>query len=288
MLNIIANVKSGKGRGLKNVKKVAGYCIKHNIPYALHLTNKRGHATEIASSLTQNGGTIVALGGDGTFHEVLNGIVDLQNTVLGFIPSGRGNDFVRSQGASLNPIEALEDILRGEITAVDFIEAGGKRCLNVGGTGLDVEVLRHVEGKTNKITYVVSLLDCLKHFSSYKVKVTVNGETKEHDCVIAGVCNGRAFGGNIPLAPNADITDGKIDLVVIDMPKDGKIFPLVPKFLKGKHLNFDITHHILCDEVLIEGDQAIQLDGEIYENLTLDCRIVKGGLKTFVVGNRKK
>lgn len=287
MLNIIANVKSGKGRGLKNIKKIAKYCLFHNIPYALYLTNKKGHATELASSLTKNGGTIVALGGDGTFHEVLNGIVDMENTVLGFIPSGRGNDFARSLGASLNPIEALEDILRGEVENIDYIQAGQKRCLNVGGTGLDVEVLRHVEGKTNKITYLVSLLDCLKNFESYKIKITLNGETKEHDCIIAGVCNGRAFGGNIPLAPKADIKDGKLDLVVIDMPASGKVFPLVPKFLKGRHLEFDITHYTQCDEVLIESEASVELDGEIYDDITLDCKLVKGGLKTFKLSERK-
>lgn len=284
MLNIIANIKSGKGRGLKNVKKVAAYCLSHNIPYSLYLTNKRGHATEIAASLTKKGGTIVALGGDGTFHEALNGIVDMQNTVLGFIPSGRGNDFVRTLKVSLNPIEALEDILRGEITAIDYIQVGDKRCLNVGGTGLDVEVLRLVEGKTTRITYVMSLLNCLKNFDSYKVKLTIDGKTEEHDCIIAGVCNGRAFGGGIPLAPDANPTDGKMDVVVIDMPANGKVFPLVPGFLKGKHLGYDITSHYLCDKALIESDSPVQLDGEIYEDLTLDCRLVAGGLKTFRVG----
>ncbi len=283
MLNIIANVKSGKGRGLKNIKKVVKYCLEKNIDYALYITNKRGHATEIASELTQNGGTIIALGGDGTFHEVLNGIVDLENTTLGFIPSGRGNDFVRTAGCSLNPIKAMDDIINGETRRIDFIQVGDKRCLNVAGTGLDIDVLERVAGKTDKISYVTSLLYCLRHFEPYHVCVTVDGTTTEYDCIMAGVCNGRAFGGNILLSPRSEIDDGKLDVVIITMPEDGKIFPVVPKFLKGKHIDMPITHCYKCDEVLITSKKPVQLDGEIYRGLSLDCKVVKGGLKTFVV-----
>ncbi len=283
MLNIIANLKSGKGRGLKNIKKIVKYCLEKNIDYALYLTNKRGHATEIARDLTQNGGTIVALGGDGTFHEVLNGIVDLENTTLGFIPSGRGNDFVRTCGCSLDPIKALEDILRGETRQIDFIQVGDKRCLNIAGTGLDIDVLERVAGKTNKITYLTSLLYCLNHFKPYHVTMTLDGVVTEYDCIVAGVCNGKAFGGNIPLSPQSKIDDGKMDVVIITMPEDGKIMPVVPKFLKGNHLNLPITHSFKCDEVLITSEKPVQLDGEIYRNLSLDCKVVKNGLRTFIV-----
>ena len=167
MLNIIANLKSGKGRGMKNVRKVAEYCLKRNIPYSLHITNKPGHATELSAALTEHGGEIVALGGDGTFHEVLNGIADIEHTTLGFIPSGRGNDFVRAAGCSLDPIRALEDILRGETRNIDYIDVNGTRCLNVCGTGLDVKVLELVAGKTNKISYLISLVNCLRKFDPY-------------------------------------------------------------------------------------------------------------------------
>lgn len=283
MLNIIANLKSGKGRGLKNVKKVAAYCIKNNIPYALYLTNKVGHATELAATLSRDGGTIVALGGDGTFNEVLNGIVDFENTTLGFIPSGRGNDFVRSLGCSLDPIKALEDILRGETRCIDYIQVGDKRCLNVAGTGLDIDVLERVAGKTNKISYITSLLQVLMHFEPYPVDVTIDGVTTHYDALIAAVCNGKAFGGNIRVAPVAEIDDGKMDVIIITMPEDGKVMHIVPKFVRGKHMHLPIVHHFPCDEVQIQSVKPVQLDGEIFHDMMLDCKIVKGGLKTFTV-----
>lgn len=287
MLNIIANGKSGKGRGRKNVKKIVEYCMKNGIDYALYFTARRGHATEIARAISSNGeNTIVALGGDGTFHEVLNGIADFEKTTLGFIPSGRGNDFARTMGLKLKPIEALKDILRGKTRKIDYIEVGDNlRCLNICGTGLDVDVLRNVEGKTNKISYIVSLLKMVVNFKPYKVTVTAdNGESITYeDCIVADICNGKAFGGNIKISPDSKIDDGKLDLIVVTMPADGKLLPVVPKFIAGAHMNLDITHHSAVERVVVECDHAIELDGEIYEDGKLDCKIVKGGLTTFAI-----
>ena len=67
------------------------------------------------------------------------------------------------------------------------------------------------------------------------------------------------------------------------MPENGKIMSVLPKFVKGKHMNLPITHRFVTDEVHIESDRPVQLDGEIYRNLKLDCKIAKGGLRTYVV-----
>ena len=286
MLNIIANLKSGQGRGLRNLKKIVKFCLQNNVPYSLYLTNKRGHATELANTLTQNGGTIVALGGDGTFHEVLNGIADIDNTTIGFIPSGRGNDFVRALGCSLDPIVALKDIMSGQTQQIDYIQIGDKRCLNVAGTGLDIDVLERVAGKTNKISYITSLVHCLKHFQPYKITVTIDGVTHSYDCIMVGVCNGIAIGGNIRISPLSKLNDGKLDVVAITMPQSGKLLKYLPKVIKGQHMNLPITTHFLCDEVLVTSEKPVQIDGEIYHNMNLDCKIVKGKLRTFVVSNK--
>ena len=79
------------------------------------------------------------------------------------------------------------------------------------------------------------------------------------------------------------LDDGKLDVIVMQYPADGKIMKVLPKFIKGKHMNLPITHHFVCEEVSVEGDYPVELDGEIYENLKLDCKVVKNGLRTFVV-----
>ena len=283
MLHFIVNIKSGRGKALKSVRKITDYCALHSIEYSLHITQYQGHGAEIARELSkQENTTIVAIGGDGTFHEVINGIENFENVTVGFIPCGRGNDFARTANFKKKPVEALKDILKGEITYYDYIQIGDKRCLNVAGTGMDVDVLLRVDGSTKKLTYLKSLLSCLAKFKPYKVKVTVNGETNEYECLMVGICNGGKFGGNMKICPYAKIDDGELDLVIVTVP-NGRIAPCIPKFLAGKHIGQYWTVYTKCESVVIESENPVQLDGEIYNNLLLDCKIVKKGIKTFKI-----
>lgn len=286
MIHFIVNIKSGKGKALRCIKKITNYCANNAIDFYLHITQRRGHGADIAKEIASKGEdvTIVAVGGDGTFHEVINGVAGFSNVTLGFIPCGRGNDFARTAGFSKNPINALKDILDGEITYFDCVQIGDKRCLNVAGTGLDVDVLTKMEEPGKKRGYLPTLISSLIHFKPYVIEYTVNGETREEQCFMIAVCNGTAFGKNMKICPPAKINDGKIDLVVINIPK-GSIWPLVPKFLKGKHLKYDWTKHILCDEVkIVSKGLPIQMDGEVYDSNVLDCKIAPNAIKTFVVG----
>ncbi|MDE7405901.1 MAG: diacylglycerol kinase family lipid kinase [Clostridiales bacterium] len=282
-MDIIANKCSGKGNGEKCLNAVTKYLDEHSVPYSVHLTERTGHGKQLAEELSANGSeVIVALGGDGTFHEVLNGI-DFEKSRLGFIPAGRGNDFANGTAAvHLDPIKAIEDIVRGEPKDLDYIQVGDKRCINVGGTGLDVEVLLKTAKSKNKLTYIASLFRCLLHFKPYQVQAEVNGETKDYKCIMLGVCNGTQFGGGIKLSPVSKADDGKMDVIIMTKPKVPTIF-VMPKFVKGKHMKMKCTHHFVCDSIKVTTTAPIELDGEIYYDLDFDARIVKGGLKTFAI-----
>ncbi|MBR2970374.1 MAG: diacylglycerol kinase family lipid kinase [Clostridia bacterium] len=283
-MDFIVNLKSGHGLGEKNLKKITAYCDKNNIEYNVHITQESGHATRLAAELVTSGAkTIVAIGGDGTFSEVLNGITSFDNTSLGFIPSGRGNDFAHALGLPLDPIKAFEIIIKGESLALDYIQVGEKRCLNIAGTGLDIDVLKRVAGRPGKFVYLGSLLYCLRHFDPYSIDVTINGETTNYKAIIVGICNGNQYGGGMKLSPNSKIDDGLLDVIIIQLPENGKLLNPLLKFLKGKHLVLPITKVIQCEEVIIRptDGRPVQMDGEIKENFILDCKIVKGGLKTF-------
>ena len=286
MLNFIVNIRSGNGLGSKNLNRIIAYCNKNNIENTINITNYAGHAIKIAEELCQHGAqTIIAVGGDGTFHEVLNGIPSFEHTSLGFIPSGRGNDFARSMGIPLDPIKALGIIERGKTKFIDYIQIGDKRCLNIAGTGLDTDVLKRVAGRPSKITYLNSLLYCIRHFEPYDIDVTLPGAEKtSYKAIIVGVCNGTQFGGGLRLSPRSITDDGLLELIIIQMPK-GSILPILIKFLRGKHLDLPITKCLHCEEVTIhpQGGRPVQLDGEIYENTDLNCKVVKGGLKTFEI-----
>lgn len=295
MINFIVNVKSGNSAGAKALRICSDICMERKLSYSVHLTGRPGHAEEYAKALSQEGeDLIVAIGGDGTFHEILNGI-DPDVTAVGFVPAGSGNDFARAAGLNSKPEKAFEDILRGEKKKIDYIQVSDRRCLNVAGTGMDVDVLTAVYGKNNALTYYASLLARLAKFKPYDVRIRTGGETIEKSCIMVGVCNGVAIGGGIKLSPLSKIDDGMLNLIVMEKKERG-LFKILPKFMKGKHMDFPETFHMPVEEVEIinygvRGDvpfdesavsPPIQLDGEIYTDLPFKCKIVKSGLTTFI------
>lgn len=284
MINIIANPKSGKGNGKSCLEKATAVLNELLIPYTINLTNDVGHGSELAKTLCESsneGDVLVALGGDGTFHEVLNG-VDFNKTRLGLIPSGRGNDFAKGTHAtSLDPQKAMHDIIHGEPLDLDYIQVSDKRCINIGGTGLDVDVLQKTAKSRNKLSYIASLFRCLLKFEPYKVTATVNGESTDYSCIMIGVCNGTQFGGGIKLSPLSKPDDGLLDVIVMEKPKRCPTIFIMPKFVKGKHMGKPYTKHIRCESIKIETTAPVELDGEIYNDLVFDAHVVKGGLKTF-------
>lgn len=280
-MEIIVNPLSGKNKGKENVQRIKKYLDGRNIPYNLHFTQEQGHGQYLARELCRQGAsTIVAVGGDGTFHEVLNGM-DFTKSRLGFIPSGRGNDYATGTGISVVPEEALAPIVAGIQAETDYIQVGKARCLNVGGTGLDVVVLEHTANKKNSISYITSLAHCLLKFDPYKIEVEIDGETKTYECVMAGVCNGVQIGGGIKICPVAKNNDGVMDLMILCKPKKIPTLAIMPEVVKGKHMGKPYATHITCTSVKITTPAPIQLDGEIYRGLDFDARIVQGGCKTF-------
>ncbi len=286
MIELIANKKSGKGNGAKALTAVTAYLDERAVDYAAHVTNAKGHAEALARELSATGSTVVALGGDGTFHEVLNGI-DFDKSRLGLIPAGRGNDFAIGTGAaSLDPIKAIASIIDGVPRDLDYIRIADRRCINVAGTGLDVEVLLKTAESKNKLTYTASLFRCLLRYKPYRVTVELNGERSDYDCIMVGVCNGTQIGGGIKLSPQSVADDGMLELMILERPKGKPTLLVMPEFVKGKHVGKPYSRKTVCERVKIKTPAPVQLDGEIYYGLDFDARVEKGGLKTFAITDK--
>ena len=146
MYHIILNPVAGKKKALKNLRVVEEALQQRNIAYEVHQSCDVHDAEAIARRLTEAGETeLIVLGGDGTLNEVLNGLADPTICKIGLIPSGTGNDFAERRGISLDPKKAIERILDGEATPVDYIDVSGTRCMNVAGLGMDVDVLERCQ-----------------------------------------------------------------------------------------------------------------------------------------------
>lgn len=284
MLNVIVNRKAR--RAGKLVEKTEERLKAAGVQYRIFYTDKPGAAIKYAHSLSEAGGTeFLVIGGDGTVNEVLSGLVDPAACTLAIIPAGTGNDFAVVAGIPKG-IKALDLYLNGAAKPVDYMECGTRRSMNIAGTGIDVEILRRcrrMKHGTNKGKYFRALVACLFRYRGAKLRVTVNGETREYTALIAAVCNGTQLGGGIPLCPPAVIDDGQLELVIVDCPPPRTLVPELVRLMRGKLLTRPITHHIPCNGAVIEGEGNIfvQYDGEICEEGALNARVVSGALKLY-------
>ena len=183
MLDIILNGKAGNGKALNEKNKIEKLLKERNVEYRFHLTSGRKDATKIARELCLNGATdVIAMGGDGTANEVLNGLENLENVKFGIIPCGSGNDFADTVKIPLKPEKALEIILNESTKPTDYLVCDGVRGLNVIGTGIDVEILERTEKNKvlkGKIKYMVSLIISLINFKFYNFKLKFAGDYEQ-------------------------------------------------------------------------------------------------------------
>lgn len=255
------------------------------VPYTWFRAEKMGDIEEYVGAIGA-GETVIAVGGDGTLNIVLRALQDPASVTLGLIPAGTGNDFAAAAGIPVGAA-ALDLILNGTPKYTDYLECGnGLRSMNIAGLGIDVDILERCERKKKngkKASYFKSLLASLCKFKALKMLVTADGESTEYRALIAAACNGRQFGGGIPICPPAVIDDGKLDLVVIECPKRIKLPYYLVLLMKGKVLTRSVSHHILCEEVRIVPENAgsVQLDGELVPAGELDVRVVSGKLKMY-------
>jgi YegS/Rv2252/BmrU family lipid kinase len=229
---------------------------------------------------------IIVIGGDGTLNEVLNGLDNPAECRLGLIPSGTGNDFAEKIGVPVDAEKATALILDGEAKDTDYLNIGGYRCMNVGGIGMDVDVLErcHKGKMKGKPKYVLSLLQSLFTFKGYTVTVTSEGREEAHEALIAAACNGGFFGGGIPICPVADPTDGSLDFLAVKEIKRIKIIGAFLKLKKGKILELEQSVHEKMTEIKIElpvEHYTVNVDGELYEDIPFEVKVVSNTLKVY-------
>ncbi len=290
MLDFIINPKAGGKKEKKFSKillKLEALLIERQVDYALHKTNCAKQATFFTKSLIESGATdIIVVGGDGTLHEVINGFSNFEKVNLGIIPCGTGNDFATALKLPLDPVEALKIIIDKTPKFTDFMQMPTVRGLNIIGTGIDVDVLRRYSAKKKKTkwSYTSCLIKTLFNFDYIDFDAEFNDKKQNYRSFIACVANGYRYGGGIPVCPSADPTDKKLDfLIVREIKPRLKIIPTFFKLKRGKILKVKQTEHSLVESIKITPSlpYTVNVDGELYENIPFEVKIVSDKLKVY-------
>lgn len=260
-------------------------------------TEGAGHAAALARRAVEEGvATVVAGGGDGTLHEVVNGLLpDPGETVCGLLPLGTGNDFARTLGLPSDLEEWLEILDAGRTRAIDVMElelpAGRRFVVNclVGGAidRVDEKLTAEVKRRWGPLAYLRATAETLPELESFAVEVAFDdGEPLERRVHSVVAANGRTVAGGVPVAPEADPADGVMDCLLVEAVQGAEIVALAGKVLLGKHLD---DEHVLCRRarsfsLVSRPAMAFHADGERVDGERARCTLRAGALRMLVPG----
>jgi YegS/Rv2252/BmrU family lipid kinase len=248
-----------------------------------------GHAIELAKQAGEQGyDMVIAMGGDGTVHEVVNGLMRVsedKRPVLGVVPVGSGNDFAHGIHASSNPNEALACALDGEVSTVDLCRMTDEHgrteffdnSLGI-GFGAVVTIRSHrlplLRGFLMYLTAVIQTI-VLDH-NPIHMQIETDQEKWEQKVIYLVLCNGPREGGGFLIAPEAKIDDGILHFAMITDVSRPMMFRIVPEVMKGTHGRFKQVRMGACKKFSLTADLPLYIhtDGEIYSGPGTDLRKV--------------
>ncbi len=255
------------------------------------LTEGPGHATELARAAPP-GARVVAVGGDGTVHEVLRGLAGAEK-VLGVVPIGSGNDFARMLGLKGLPWkEALDLALFAQEEAIDLCWVNGEPFGASLGIGFDALVAKKALTAPSFLRgmprYLYALFGVLKELRLPEGRVVVEGEEVHRGpLLLVAAMNGPAYGGGIPIAPMADPRDGQLSVILARSFTRPGVVLILPRLLLGRHLSHPQVVAFRGREVTVELAHPVpaHADGELLPEASLyRARVEPLGLR--VVGGR--
>jgi len=275
-VRVILNPAAGGGRAGRMAAAIARELAARGLDAEVVQTRGPGHATALAAEAADHG-IVVAAGGDGTVHEVANGLLSVdaaaRSAALAVLPIGTGNDFVKLlAGTRLE--HGFDCILAGATRTVDVGRVTWAdehaHFINGMGTGIDVEVVRQIARLPRlrgAAGYLIGVLRALRVFEPIRARLSIDGVALDRRVMIVGIGNGVSQGGGFYITPDARPDDGRLDLCVIDEMPMTRILYTLPSVMRGRHVNRPGVSMFRFRRLDVETDEPLffQLDGELHE-----------------------
>jgi diacylglycerol kinase (ATP) len=266
-------------------------------PAAVRLTRTGGDAERFASeAIRKKCSYIVTAGGDGTLNEVVNGIGRrAREACVGILPLGTGNDFARTLGLPATVAENIEILLSGKTAAIDIVRVRSDHTryfVNVSAGGfsgiVDEKLTPEIKRTWGPLAYVRSAAAALSELHAYRARLVFDDkEEVSIDLYNVVIGNGRFVAGGLPIAPDADLRDGLLDVVLIPKRPAPEIALLAAEILLGKHLRSKAIIFRRAKKIAVRSrpGMCFNADGELVGNGPAVFQIVPRALN-FVVNRR--
>jgi diacylglycerol kinase (ATP) len=288
---LIANPASGSlWQGRKQAQAVMELALAAEVD--LHLTERAGHAMQIVlETRLSSYDAICVQGGDGTFHEVVSGLmqrVEAASIPLGLIPSGTGNSVARSLGLA-SAAEAVRRIETGQTRPLDVIRmaAGGEThyCLNLIGWAAGQAITATAERLRwlGSRRYAAAALWQVLGAAPRQARITLDGATDEDGFLLVLACNTTYVGSGMLAAPRAEIDDGLMDVVLVRRASRRRMLTLLRRVYDGSHLEMREVEYRQVRSLAIEtpAPQPLNLDGELKGETPLTAEVLPGAIRVF-------
>ncbi|MGZ6300078.1 MAG: diacylglycerol/lipid kinase family protein [Candidatus Limnocylindria bacterium] len=301
----IVNPIAGSGRAHSIVPRIEAWLAERGIAARLLETREPGHAERLAAAATDLGhDRVIAVGGDGTVQEVLNGLLasgvgtDGGPPAMGLVPAGRGNDLARSVYLPIDPMACLP-IALGETTHPFDVglargSDGSQRHFGAaGGVGFDAAVAYTMAvhrrfWMRGEAGYFLGTLNELRRYRNSELQVTLVGDGEDRVVsqrfLFVAFANGPYYGGGMQICPNAETDDGWLDVCLVgDLSRLAALREL-PGIYQAKHLKNPKVEIVHARTVRIEGDPAtrVHLDGEPFGNVPVEITLLPGAVSVAV------
>ena len=286
VLILAINPRSGRGQA----RKKALIAKKYFDALGIRVSLVEGHSLDdfrqqfIEQLDRENIAGVVALGGDGFIHEIIQHVVPRQ-IPLGVIPCGTGNDFARSIGVyRLSLAEQINLIAHSDIRSIDLGRVDQRWFAAILSSGFDALVNERanlMQWPRGRMRYNIAMIEKIIALKAHSYRIRLDDEFFDVKATLVTVANGPSYGGGMNICPDANLNDGLFDVMVLGKVSRAELLRVFPKVYSGRHVGHSAVSFYRCNEIEIIGSGSSFADGEPISTLPLTATCVSNAMKVW-------
>jgi YegS/Rv2252/BmrU family lipid kinase len=288
-LALVMNPSAAGGRSVRLVPEVHEALSELGLAHHMVETRDMEHALAAAREAAEAGEVVVALGGDGLVGALAGAVRD--RAPLGILPAGRGNDFARELSIPSEARAACRVLAEGTERRLDLGEANGRPFVCIASTGYD-SVANRIANEARivrgNLVYAYAAVRALASWRPVSFTVKLDGSEHEFEGYTVAVANTRFYGGGMCVAPNADPTDGRFEVICVEDVSKLRFLANLPKVFSAEHVQLEGVRTFRAQEVEVAANRPFDVyaDGEPITQLPASVRLTPGLLRVLVPDQR--
>ncbi|WP_241004510.1 diacylglycerol kinase family protein [Conexibacter sp. SYSU D00693] len=286
-MRLILNPSAGGGRAAAALPGVEARLRELGVAFRTDTTGGLEDVGDLAREAAAAGEVAVPLSGDGCVGAVASALAGVDGALMGVLPGGRGNDFARVTGIPRDPVAACDVLVHGTPRPVDLGEVDGRRFIGIASLGFDSEANRianEAPSRLGPLVYAYGALRALAGWKHARFTVDVDGHRTEVRGWSVAAANSGAYGGGMLLAPDAELDDGMLDVVLTTESSKLTFLRGLPRVFKGTHVELPTVRVLRGATVAIAADRpfTVYADGDPIAELPCTVRALPGAVQVLL------